>query len=211
MRSVFLLPAGAALFALCLHAQKATPPKAEGIPPRSAPSDYLSHGPAGRLTIAAEFTGHSVATPDATLRTDDYVVVEVGIYGPPGAHATISAEDFALRINGKKPTPGQPYGLVVGSLKDPELEPTADEQKSKTKVGTGGQQDSSPPPPYRVPDELRHKYSHQLQALTLPEGDRTLPVAGLLYFQYHGKRDKIDSLKLIYSGAAGKGSLTLQP
>jgi hypothetical protein len=204
--------------ALCLYAQDATapkpePPKAEGIPPRSGPADYQAHGPAGPLTIAAEFTGHSVATPEATLHTEDYVVVEVALYGPPGTRTRISAEDFALRINGgKKPQAGQPYGIVVGTLKDPELEPTAEEQKSKTTVGTTGRQtESSPPPPYRVPDALKHEYSQRLQKLSLPEGDRALPQAGLIYFSYHGKTEKVQSLELIYTGPLGHGKIPMQP
>jgi len=41
-------------------------------------------------------------------------------------------------------------------------------------------------------------------------GDRPLPQAGLLFFQYRGKEKGINSLELIYSGAAGKATLVLQ-
>lgn len=166
------------------------------------------------MTIAAEFTGHSVATPESTLNTEDYVVVEAAIYGPAGTHIKISHEDFSLRVNGKKKTQlqGQPYGAVVRTLKDPELEPTVEETKSKTSVSTGGGGGggNEPPPPYRVPDALRHEYSQRLQKLSLPEGDRALPQAGLIYFLYRGKPDKIQSLELIYNGAAGQATLSLQ-
>jgi len=221
MQPVSLIKAGAFVCVLCLYAQDAPspasqaprpePPKAEGIPPRTAPTDYQAHGQAGPLSIGAEFTGHEVATPESVLHADDYVAVEVGIYGPPGAHATISTANFTLRVNGKKPLPAQPYGLVVGNLKDPELMPTAEEQKSKTTVGSSGTQtDSSPPPPYRVPDALKHEYFQRLQKLSLPEGDRALPQAGLIYFTYHGKTDKIDSLKLTFADAGGHVTLSLQ-
>ncbi len=30
------------------------------------------------------------------------MVVEAGLFGSPGAHATLSRDDFSLRINGKK-------------------------------------------------------------------------------------------------------------
>ena len=43
------------------------------------------------------------------------------------------------------------------------------------------------------------------------EGDRALPQAGLLFFLYRGKREGIHSIELIYSGAAGNSTLTLQP
>jgi hypothetical protein len=45
----------------------------------------------------------------------------------------------------------------------------------------------------------------------MQEGDRPLPQAGLLFFLYHGKVENIRSLELIYSGAAGNATLTLQP
>jgi hypothetical protein len=195
-------------------APKAEAPRAEGIPPRAAPTDYQFHAQAGQLTIAAEFTGHSVATPESTLNTEDYVVIEAAIYGPPGTHIKISHEDFTLRVNGKKKAPlqGQPYGAVVRTLKDPELEPTVEETKSKTSVSTGGGGGggNEPPPPYRVPDALRHEYSQRLQKLSLPEGDRALPQAGLIYFVYRGRTDKLQSIELTYSGPAGQATLSLQ-
>ena len=43
------------------------------------------------------------------------------------------------------------------------------------------------------------------------EGDRPLPQAGLIFFQYRGKIQNIHSLELIYSGSAGKTTLKLQP
>jgi hypothetical protein len=38
-----------------------------------------------------------------------------------------------------------------------------------------------------------------------------LPEAGLLFFSYHGRSEQIKSVELIYSGPAGKATLTLQP
>jgi hypothetical protein len=43
------------------------------------------------------------------------------------------------------------------------------------------------------------------------EGDRALPQAGLLFFEYRGKTQGIRSLELIYNGSAGNASLALQP
>mgnify|MGYP000954913386 CR=1 FL=1 len=46
---------------------------AQGLPPRVAPTDYASHGKAGSITIAAEFTVRSsfrgLYTDTATVRT----------------------------------------------------------------------------------------------------------------------------------------------
>ena len=126
-----------------------------GMPPRAAPGDYPSQAQAGKVTIAAEFTGHSVPRPEGPLSTEDYVVVEAGFFGPPGARLTLSTEDFSLRINGKKPLHSQPYGFVVGSLKDPQWSPPPSQQpKSKTGINTGEGGDSTPVIVH-VPFELR--------------------------------------------------------
>jgi hypothetical protein len=101
--------------------------------------------------------------------------------------------------------------LVVKSLKDPTWEPPGSEpsQKSKTSLGGGGGQDAgAPPPPVHVPIELQRAMAKRTQKASLPEGDRALPQAGLLFFEYHGK---VRSAELLYSGPAGKATLTLQP
>jgi hypothetical protein len=190
--------------------------EAKGLPPRAAPTDYQTHGQAGAVTIAAEFTGHSITSPQSVLATEDYVVVEVGFFGPPEAQLKLSYEDFSLRINGKKtPLPARPYAMVFKSLKDPEWEPPVPvESKSKTSLGSGGagQNDpGAPPPVVHIPIEVERGWELRVQKATLPEGDRALPVAGLIFFQYHGKTEKLDSIELTYTGPAGKATLKLHP
>jgi hypothetical protein len=190
--------------------------EAKGLPPRAAPTDYQAHTQAGAVTLAAEFTSHSITSPQSVLATEDYVVVEVGFFGPPDAQLKLSYEDFSLRINGKKmPLPARPYAMIYKSLKDPEWEPPVPvESKSKTSLGSGGggQNDpGAPPPVVHVPIEIERGWELRVQKATLPEGDRTLPVAGLIFFQYHGKTDKLDSIELIYTGPAGKATLKLHP
>ncbi len=143
--------------AVCLYAQAQPaqeppktalqPTKAEGTPPRSGPTEYQTHAKVGDLTIAADFMGHSVPTPEATLSTDDYVVVETAFFGPPNAKLKLSVDDFTLRINGKKkPLASQPSELVFKSLKDPEWAPPEQkEKKSKTSFGGGGDTDTVRP------------------------------------------------------------------
>src|SRR5579872_3746927 len=176
---------------LCLSAQEATPPKdarpneAQGLPPRAAPADYLSQGKVGDVTIAAEFDGHSVPTAEQTLSTEDFIVVEVALFGPPGARTEISRDDFSLRVNGKKvPLPSQSYVVVYSSLKDPTwVSPDAEKEKeSKTSIGTGGNQDSSNLPKIvHVPIELQRAMQQHTQKASLPLGNRALPQAGLLF------------------------------
>ncbi len=48
----------------------------------------------------------------------------------------------------------------------------------------------------------------KVQKASLPEGDRPLPAAGLIFFEHHGKTT---SAELIYASPAGKAILKLQP
>jgi hypothetical protein len=210
----------AAALCLCLPGQntpaKDAPGEAKGLPPRATPADYQAQAQAGAVTIAAEFKGHALPLLEGPLTSEDYIVVETGLFGSPGARTTISFGDFSLRINGKKTaSPAQPYGLVAGSVKDPEWEPPAAAPKSKTSVGGGSNSEQGagnpPPEPVKVPLELRRAMAQRVQKAALPEGDRMLPQAGLIFFQHRGKVEGIRSLELIYTGAGGKATLKLQP
>ncbi len=212
---------GLSLVASCWLLLAQTPAsESKGVPPRAAPSDYQAQGKAGAVTIAADSTGHSVITPEGTFTTEDYIAVETGLFGDAGARATISAADFSLKINGKKQQlPSQGYLLILKSLKDPEwIPPDIGQHESKSKGGLTGGGDSGggggndpPPAPPKMPLELQRVMAQKVQRSTLPEGDRALPVAGVLFFAYRSKTDSIKSMELIYSGAAGKATLELQP
>jgi hypothetical protein len=223
--STGLLVTGVLLCAVSLPAQepndqeqnaKETPGK--GMPPRAGATEYQAQAKAGTVTIGAEFAAHSVPTPEHTFSSEDYVVVEAGLFGPPGAHTLLARSDFSLRINGKKvASPSEPYELVFHSLKDPEWQPPdapeAKESKSSltTGGGGGGGGDKLPPIPPKMPFPLRRAMEQRVQKAAMLEGDRPLPQAGLLFFLYRGKSEGIRSLELIYSGAAGNATLTLQP
>jgi hypothetical protein len=192
----------------------------KGMPPRAGASEYQAQGKAGAISIGAEFAAHSVPTPDHTFSSEDYIVVEAGFFGPAGAQIKLSRDDFSLRINGKKvASPSEPYELVFHSLKDPEWQPpeSAASKESKSSINTGGGGggigggDKLPPVPPKMPFPLRRAMEQQVQKAATQEGDRPLPQAGLLFFRYAGKAESIKSLDLIYSGAAGQATLTLQP
>lgn len=188
--------------------------ESRGIPPRATPADYQAQAKAGEITIAAEFAGHSVPRPEGSLSTEDYLVLETAFFGPPNARTTLSIGDFTLRVNGKKTAlSSQPHGLVDRSLTDPSwVAPDAPEKKSKTGINTGGGGDrDSTPAPVHVPIELRRAMAQYVQRSALPEGDRLLPQAGLIFFPYRGKLQSIHTLELIYSGSAGTATLNLQP
>jgi hypothetical protein len=208
---------------VCAPGQK-TPGKepqsneARSIPPRATPADYQAHAVAGTVTVAAEFIGHAFATADgSTYTNEDYVAVETGLYGPPGARLKLSPEDFTLRVYAKKMTtlPGQPFGMVFRSLKDPVWEDSvavAAKAKSSTSINTGGQGgEKEPPAPVHMPLDLQRAMNQRVERAALAEGDRALPQAGLIFFPYHSKVDKIHALELVYAGPAGTATLTLQP
>jgi hypothetical protein len=207
--------------AVCLFAQTpaqetdAQASATRGMPARATPGDYQAHAPAGPVTIAAEFMQHSVPTPGGLLVTEDYVIVEAGVFGPPGARTTLNPSDFSIRINGKKTTQSEPYVAVFKSLKDPEWEPDVPVDKSsKTSInssGSGKGGGNDPPVVPKPPFKLQREWNLRLQKASFPEGDRPLPQAGLLYFRYSGKASGIRSIELMYEGPSGKATLTLQP
>jgi hypothetical protein len=226
----FTSPLSAGLFitgvlisaAFCLPGQEQNDQPKElqikGMPPRVAPTEYQAHAQAGSVTIGAEFMGHSIPTPEHTFAAEDFIVVEAGFFGAPAAHLTLSRDDFSLRIGGGKRTlTNEPFELVMRSLKDPEWQPPESEvskdKGSKGGLTTGGTgQGNAPPPlPPKMPFPLRRAMEQQVQRSQMEEGDRPLPQAGLLFFRYSGKPENIKSLELIYSGAAGKATIELQP
>jgi len=231
MRSASVLSTGlfitGVLFSgLCLPAQDQSDQKpnakdilANGMPPRAAASEYQAQGKAGMVSIGAEFAGHSVPTPEHTYSCEEYIVIEAGLFGPPGARTTLSRNDFSLRVNGKKMAlPSEPYELAFHSLKDPEWQPPEAPDANKGSKGgltTGGGGDSGgdklPPIPPKMPFPLRRAMEQQVQKSAMQEGDRPLPQAGLLFFLYRGKAEGIKSLELMYSGAAGTATISLQP
>ena len=211
--------------ALCALAQGQTTPagappavaaaEIKGMPPRASAAEFPVRAQVGHVTIAAEFTGHGVGTPQGALTTEDYVVVELGLYGAPEARAKISLSDFSLRINGKKALPGQQYGMVLSTLKDPEWQPPEELKPTKSKMGGvsaggGGPQAGEAPTPPKMTFAERRAMEQKVQKAALPEGDRALPVAGLLFFQYRGKDSAIKSAELVYEGPAGKATMQLQ-
>ncbi len=62
-----------------------------------------------------------------------------------------------------------------------------------------------------MPIELRRTMEQRVKRAAMLEGDRDLPQAGLLFFDYRGKTQNIRSLELIYSGSAGSAKVALQP
>lgn len=216
MRLFPTLRSGLPIAALCLCAWGQNTPKpaqasdAKGLPARTSASEYQAKAQAGTVTIAADFVGHSVPTGDGTYSTEDYVVVEVGMFGAADARAMLSSGDFSLRINDKKAVASEPFDLVSHSLKDPEWAPPGDKEKSKAGFVGGKEKEPSGAAPH-MPMPLQLAMQKRVRSAVMLEGDRTLPQAGLLFFEYRGKDKGIRTVELIYAGAAGKATLPLQP
>ena len=217
--SVYLRILGAAVLAASLsqtafaQAQDAQAKEGtKGLSPRAAPTDYQAQTKVGAFTLAAEFDAHGVPTPEAVYSNEDYVMVEVAFYGPADKPLRVAQSEFSLRINGK-PAAAEPFARTFGSLKDPNWEPPSSASKAgKTSLGTGGDNQNDPPPsPPKMPFEMKRTMQQRVQKAELPEGDRMLPVAGLLFFSFRGKAESIRSLELLYDGAAGKVALPLHP
>jgi hypothetical protein len=190
------------------------PVRAVGLPPRATPGDYQFRVQTGSVTVCAEFMGHGVPTEEGgPYNTESYVVVEAALFGAPGAKIQLSYKDFSMRINGKKQAvPSQPYVTVFPNLKDPEWEPLASATNlAATSVGGAGgsQSDRFKQAPPKMPMALRHVMEQRVLKASLSEGDRALPQAGLLFFEWHGETKGIHSMELLYSGPAGKATLTL--
>lgn len=193
------------------------PKESQGLLPRGSAAEYAARGQVGKITIAADFTGHGVPTSQQPLVSEDYVGVEVALFGPPDARLTINAADFTLKINGKKtPLESEPWGLVAKEIKDPEWMPVEPPKEKSAggisgSAGGGGRQPGDPPPlPPKVPVELLRSWQQLLKRSALPEGDRALPQAGMLFFRHRGKLENIKSVELTYQGAAGKAAIQLQ-
>lgn len=204
----------AAFFRAEAQEAKDAPIRALGLPARATPADYQFRAQAGTLTIAAEFMGHGVPTEEGgPYSTENYVVVEAALFGAPDAKIQLSYQDFSLRVNGKKqPLPSQPYVLVFPNLRDPEWEPPESErsQGATSISGAGGSQSDGQKVVPKMPMELRHVMEQRVLKASLSEGERALPQAGLLFFEWHAETKGIHSMELIYNGPTGKATLGLQ-
>ncbi len=165
---------------------------AQGISPKPNAADYPAHVQMDTVTLGARFLVHSLPNPEAPLAANDYLVVEVAFYGPPLSRLLMSPDHFTLRINGRgTPLLAQLPGMVASSIKSPS---SSDRQRITA-----------------VEVQREESIERRVLAVSLPEGEKTMPRAGLIYFPYRGKANKIHSVQLLYDGPMGKYTLRLQP
>jgi hypothetical protein len=218
-----ILTAGFSIFPVQrLLAQKpaanpAATAEVSGIAPRPSPAEYQTAVRMGQYTLAVDFDAHGVPTSDGVFSTEEFIVFEVALYGPSGSHLPLQYEDFSLRMNGKKqPAPSQPFTFVFKTLKSPEWEATLEPVKKESGNGInagggGGGGENLPPPKPKMPIDVERRMELRVQKAAVPGADRPLPVTGLIFFPYSGKTKNIKSMDLIYTGAAGKATIPMQP
>lgn len=188
----------------------------QGLIPRGSAAEYAAQGKAGKVTIGADFTVHGIPTAQQPLVSEDHVGVEVGLFGAAGERLVVNIGDFKLKVNGKKPLDAVQWGLLAREIRDPEWIPVEPEKEKSAggltgSAGGGGRQPGDPPPPTPKPtvEQLR-SWQQLLKKSALAEGERALPLAGMLFFHERTKREKIRSVELVYEGAAGKATIKLQ-
>jgi hypothetical protein len=201
---------------------------AQGTKPKNHPADYPVHVQLEALTVAGEYLVHTIPNAKATLIANDYLVVEAAFYGPRFSRLKMSPDNFSLRLNGKgNPLPSEPYGLVAQSIKFPGIHPHL-EATGSLSAGDGTIVIGPRPPQSRFPgdgnDRLppnlaptitevneENDIEYRVRHASLPEGEYTLPISGLVYFYYRGSTKDIHSIELLYNGTMGQTTLKLLP
>ncbi len=208
-----------------------------GTSARPTAADYPIHAQMGEAWLGADYHVRSVLARGQSIMVQDYLVVEVALYPPPGKSLAVSAGQFTLRLNGKKQLlHAQAPGFVAAALKYPDWErrPTLVATGS---VGNAGVIIGRPEQTERFPDDNRPtrtrlpapprapapenpsgldkeeppKPEELVVEAALPGGEFKGTVSGYLYFAYKGKTKSIRTLELLYEGPAGAAALRLLP
>lgn len=205
------------LVALALHAEPvtATLPKAE---------------------LSAEYMVHSVLYEEQNALVRDYLCIEIDFKPAKGQSLTLSADQFHLRLNGKKQLLfAQAPQMVAAGLKydDWEQRPT---MVAGGGMGNGGIVLGRPQQTERFPGDTREaqrrvpggiprapepenrsgqervvvKPEEIVVKAALPEGPIRTHVKGYIYFAFKGKPSSLKRVELLYTGPAGETSLLLK-
>ena len=201
------------------------------ITPKDKPEDYpVSSSLNGGFTIGAEYLVHTLPTKQGSLIANDYLVVEIAIYGAKTKTIDLNAAQFTLRVNKKTTIEPEGPGYVAASLKYGDWENT---KRLDLSGGVGnstvvygpaqanrfpGDPTVRPTPSPRVPEdnpaglekEPPPSIDDRIERAWLPSGEQNPPLAGVLCFPFKGKTKSIKTLELIYKGPAGDAVLKLE-
>lgn len=205
----------------------------QGTHTKENASQYYAHGQLDKGdSIGADFLGKFLPIRGATIYSDEYIFVEVALFGPIQSKADIRAGQFTLKINGRTLLP-QPPGMVTLEGNFPEMiarpKVILDGGVGPGQVEVGGTErkqrfpgdDSAHTPPNPVPqvstdtsggqaERKPRDVASAVSASVLPEGTRALPVSGYLCFAFEGKLKKIKHADLEYKGPLGSVTLALR-
>jgi hypothetical protein len=208
--------------------------QAGGLKPKDKVVDYpvhaeLQHG----FTIGAEYLVHTVPSPTSNPRdgmvANDYLVIELGVFGPRTASIDLSIGTFQLLINGKMTLTTDSPGSVASSIKFDDRAQRARVQMAGNAgpVGVGTAPNRGPRFPgdptgnhpisvdgpeisAPVDKDAPVSVDDRIKLASLPQGALAPPFAGLIFFPYAGKTKSIKTLELIYEGPEGKVTLKLE-
>jgi hypothetical protein len=209
---------------------------AQGLTPREKATDYPVHAEMkDGFTIAAEYLVHTLPTGKDALVANDYLVVEVAVFGPRSKRIDLSQGSFTLMLDtgkkgGKTSLTPDSAGTVAGSIKfsdwtpKPRVEATAGAGNATIGVGPTmtprfpGDPSVRPLPVPPVPEQNPAgiekdqplSIDERVQRASLPTGELAPPAAGLIFFPFDGKTKSIKTLELVYEGPAGRVVLRLE-
>jgi hypothetical protein len=212
-----------------------------GIRPRSTSEDYpihqsvrTEHGKALAIgvTLLPEKQVKKVFSPALNKK---FIVVEIGVFPPPGASATVAGADFALKIGEEMvhPLSADSAAASLGRARNPD--PNWDNHDIHGSAGAGigyergtdpvtgrpvrglsrsagvGAANDPAAGPYPYPDppppQDPRNVQEDVENRGLPEGATADPVAGYLYFPVPSKIRKNGQFLLLY--LAGESPVTM--
>jgi hypothetical protein len=179
---------------------------------RQKAADYPVSTTAGPVEIGAEYLIHAIPSQRGYYFAKHFLVVDVGVFPKTGAPLKVSANQFALRLNGAQlPLLAESPGAVAASLKYPDWGMPSGLSAAG---GVGPVVISSDPSPVgRFPGDPNapapaendeNGPDYQLSLIALPDAVSERPVRGCVFFQADIKAKKIKSLLFEWTGPAGE-------
>jgi hypothetical protein len=190
---------------------------AQGTESKKSASEFPVHAALGDADVAADFMVRLISYGRESFVTDNFLVVEVAIFPHAGRVFDVRANQFSLRVNGKKEVLfAQTPGMVIASVKYPDWETQSGGigETGGGGVGIGGtapvERFPGDPRARRIPrpgtgqddtdaqavKEPRLSPSEVITRSAISEGPRKTPVSGYLFFPWRGNPAKLKSVEL---------------
>lgn len=191
--------------------------RAQGTESKRSASEFPVHAALSDADAAADFMVRLISYGRESFVTDNFLVVEVAIFPHAGKVYDVHANQFSLRVSGKKEALlAQTTGMVIASVKYPDWET---QTGGIGEIGGGGVSVGQPAPVERFPGDPRARRmprpgtgqdDSEAQAMkeprlspsevitrsAIPEGPRKTPVSGYVFFPWRGNPAKLKSVEL---------------